>query len=191
MVLKQRKTVLIVSALLTAQMVMQEAVQAFEEVSQPEVQITETAQEGELVSQSDGDDIWTETYTYVSDTNTPHAFAETVEKQNRNQILNIETDLAHVCTFNGGSKPPCQRSSRKFITNLHNGHHQRNKAIFQHQERIFPAESYAPHFHCIPDGLIFFADGWEKAKNDRHWNHDFFRDVHTLHCADKLTDRSG
>lgn len=34
-----------------------EAVQAFEEVSQPEVQITETAQEGELVSQSDGDDI--------------------------------------------------------------------------------------------------------------------------------------
>ena len=81
MVLKQRKTVLIVSALLTAQMVMQEAVQAFEEVSQPEVQITETAQEGELVSQSDGDDIWTETYTYVSDTNTPHAFAETVEKQ--------------------------------------------------------------------------------------------------------------
>ena len=46
MVLKQRKTVLIVSALLTAQMVMQEAVQAFEEVSQPEVQITETAQEG-------------------------------------------------------------------------------------------------------------------------------------------------
>lgn len=31
MVLKQRKTVLIVSALLTAQMVMQEAVQAFEE----------------------------------------------------------------------------------------------------------------------------------------------------------------
>ena len=60
---------------------MQEAVQAFEEVSQPEVQITETAQEGELVSQSDGDDIWTETYTYVSDTNTPHAFAETVEKQ--------------------------------------------------------------------------------------------------------------
>ena len=36
---------------------------------------------GELVSQSDGDDIWTETYTYVSDTNTPHAFAETVEKQ--------------------------------------------------------------------------------------------------------------
>ena len=62
-------------------MVMQEAVQAFEEVSQPEVQITETAQEGELVSQSDGDDIWTETYTYVSDTNTPHAFAETVEKQ--------------------------------------------------------------------------------------------------------------
>ena len=35
MVLKQRKTVLIVSALLTAQMVMQEAVQAFEEVSQP------------------------------------------------------------------------------------------------------------------------------------------------------------
>lgn len=51
MVLKQRKTVLIVSALLTAQMVMQEAVQAFEEVSQPEVQITETAQEGELVSQ--------------------------------------------------------------------------------------------------------------------------------------------
>ena len=81
MVLKQRKTVLIVSALLTAQMVMQEAVQAFEEVSQPEVQITETAQEGELVSQSDGDDIWTETYTYVSDTNTPHAFAETIEKQ--------------------------------------------------------------------------------------------------------------
>lgn len=81
MVLKQRKTVLIVSALLTAQMVMQEAVQAFEEVSQPEVQITETAQEGELVSQSDGDDIWTETYTYVSDTNAPHAFAETVEKQ--------------------------------------------------------------------------------------------------------------
>ena len=81
MVLKQRKTVLIVSSLLTAQMVMQEAVQAFEEVSQPEVQITETAQEGELVSQSDGDDIWTETYTYVSDTNTPHAFAETVEKQ--------------------------------------------------------------------------------------------------------------
>ena len=54
MVLKQRKTVLIVSALLTAQMVMQEAVQAFEEVSQPEVQITETAQEGELVSQSEG-----------------------------------------------------------------------------------------------------------------------------------------
>lgn len=78
---KTKKTVLIVSALLTAQMVMQEAVQAFEEVSQPEVQITETAQEGELVSQSDGDDIWTETYTYVSDTNTPHAFAETVEKQ--------------------------------------------------------------------------------------------------------------
>ena len=38
-------------------------------------EITETAQEGELVSQSDGDDIWTETYTYVSDTNTPHAFA--------------------------------------------------------------------------------------------------------------------
>ena len=46
MVLKQRKTVLIVSALLTAQMFMHEAVQAFEEVSQPEVQITETSQEG-------------------------------------------------------------------------------------------------------------------------------------------------
>ncbi len=57
MVLKQRKTVLIVSALLTAQMAMQEAVQAFEEVTQSEAQITEAVQADELVSQSDGDDI--------------------------------------------------------------------------------------------------------------------------------------
>ena len=64
---------------------MQEAVQAFEEVSQPEVQITETAQEGELVSQSDGDDIWTETYTYVSDTNTPHA----LPKQLKNKAIGM------------------------------------------------------------------------------------------------------
>jgi len=49
--------VLIASALLTSQMVMQEAVQAFEEVSQSEAQITEASQEGELVSQSDEDDI--------------------------------------------------------------------------------------------------------------------------------------
>ena len=42
MVLKQRKAVLIASALLTSQMVMQEAVQAFEEVTQSEAQITFT-----------------------------------------------------------------------------------------------------------------------------------------------------
>ena len=60
MVLKQRKAVLIASALLTSQMVMQEAVLAFEEVSQSEAQITVASQEGELVSQSDEYDIWTE-----------------------------------------------------------------------------------------------------------------------------------
>lgn len=81
MVLKQRKAVLIASALLTSQMAMQEVVQAFEEVSQPEVQITEASQEGELVSQLDEDDIWTETYTYLSDTDTPHALLKQLKNK--------------------------------------------------------------------------------------------------------------
>jgi len=104
--------------------------------------------------------------------------------------LKMKTNLAYICASNRGTQPPCQRSSRKFVTNLYNGYHQRNQPVFHHQQRMSPTGADTPHFHGIPDRLIFFADCREKAKNHRHGDDDFFCDVHTLHSADKLADGS-
>ena len=98
------------------------------------------------------------------------------------------TYMKYVSPFDRSAKPPRQCSGGKFISNFHNRHHQRYKTVFHHQKWIFPSKPDTPHFHCITDCLVFFADRREKAKNNRQRDDDFLCQVHTFHRTDKLTD---
>ena len=59
---------------------------------------------------------------------------------------------------------------------------------------IYILPKFVPHTtipvsytHLVPYCLIFFTDRREKAKYYRHGDDNFFCNVHTFHCSDKLT----